>query len=215
MASIDPVALTAELIRCRSVTPDAGRALDVLQDRLAGQDLDAELRLMADLREAVPAAAQTYWHMTIAGYWAWSAWDPRDGEFHSAQGGGGLGFAFPAALAAAVGTGQRTLAVTGDGGAMYSIAELATARQHDAEVTWLIIDDGGYGILREYMTDAFGAATATELARPDFVGLATSFGIPARQVSLDDVGAAITESFTGSGPLVIVLPARLRMFAAT
>lgn len=186
-----------------------------VQDRLAGQDVAAELRLMADLREAVPTAAQTFWDMTIAGYWAWSVWDPRDGEFHSAQGAGGLGFAFPAALAAAVGTGQRTLAVTGDGGAMYSIAELAAARQHDAEVTWLIVDDGGYGILREYMTDAFGAATAIELARPDFVGLATSFGIPARCVSLDDVGTAVAESFTGRGPQVIVLPARLRMFAAT
>ena len=36
MASIDPVALTAELIRCRSVTPEAGSSLDLLQDRLAG-----------------------------------------------------------------------------------------------------------------------------------------------------------------------------------
>ena len=61
---------------------------------------------------------------------------------------------------------------------MYSIAELATARQHDADVTWLIVDDGGYGILREYMTDAFGQATATELARPDFVALADEFRCP-------------------------------------
>ncbi|PWQ89168.1 acetolactate synthase, partial [Enterococcus faecium] len=111
------------------------------EQRLAEQNLGAELALMSDLRAAVPAAAQTFWDMTIAGYWAWSAWDPRDGQFHSAQGAGGLGFAFPAALAAAIGTGERTLAVTGDGGAMYSIAELATARQHDADVTWLIVDD--------------------------------------------------------------------------
>ena len=134
---------------------------------------------MRDLRAAVPAAAHTFWDMTIAAYWAWSAWDPLDGEFHSAQGAGGLGFAYPAAIAAAIGSGERTFAVAGDGGAMYSIAELATARQHDADVTWLIVDDGGYGILREYMTDAFGQATATELARPDFVALAESFGVPA------------------------------------
>ncbi len=116
-----------------------------VEKRLAAQNLDIERTLMSDLRRAVPAAAQTFWDMTIAGYWSWSVWDPLDGEFHSAQGAGGLGFAFPAALAAALGTGQRTLAVTGDGGAMYSIAELATARQHDADVTWLIVDDGGYG----------------------------------------------------------------------
>ncbi|MDG4667458.1 thiamine pyrophosphate-binding protein [Mycobacterium sp. 236(2023)] len=186
-----------------------------VETRLAGEGVATELQLMRDLRVAVPAAAQTFWDMTIAGYWAWSAWDPRDGRFHSAQGSGGLGFAFPAAVAAAIGSGQRTLAVSGDGGAMYSIAELATARQHDADVTWLIVDDGGYGILREYMTGAFGQATATELARPDFVALATSFGVPAQRVTLDGVGEAIAGTFATRGPAVVVLPAQLKMFAPT
>ena len=187
----------------------------VVEKRLASQDLATELTLVRDLREAVPAAAQTFWDMTIAGYWAWSAWDPRDGGFHSAQGSGGVGFGFPAALAAAIGTGERTLAVSGDGGAMYSIAELATARQHDADVTWLIIDDGGYGILREYMTEAFGQATATELARPDFVALATSFGIPAHLATLDSVGEIVADTFRTTGPAVVVLPAVLKMFELT
>ncbi|WP_170981099.1 thiamine pyrophosphate-binding protein [Mycolicibacterium sp. CR10] len=188
---------------------------DAVEDRLAGQDVAAELALMRDLRTAVPAAAQTFWDMTIAGYWAWSAWDPQDGAFHSAQGAGGLGFAFPAAVAAAIGSGERTFAVSGDGGAMYSIAELATARQHNANVTWLIVDDGGYGILREYMTDAFGQATATELARPDFVALASSFGVPAHLATLDTVGEVVAGTFTTCGPAVVVLPALLHMFAPT
>jgi acetolactate synthase-1/2/3 large subunit len=186
-----------------------------VQRRLAEQDVVAELALMRDLRAAVPSAAHTFWDMTIAAYWAWSAWDPLDGEFHSAQGAGGLGFAYPAAVAAAIGSGGRTFAVSGDGGAMYSIAELATARQHDADVTWLIVDDGGYGILREYMTDAFGQATATELARPDFAALAASFGIPAHVATLDTVGEIVADTFTTAGPAVVVLPALLRMFAPT
>ena len=106
-------------------------------------------------------------------------------------------------------------AVSGDGGAMYSIAELATARQHDADVTWLIVDDGGYGILREYMTDAFGQATATELSRPDFAALAASFGIPAHVATLDTVGEIVAGTFTAPGPAVVVLPALLRMFSPT
>lgn len=186
-----------------------------VEQRLVGEDVDAERRLMSDLRAAVPAAAHTFWDMTIAGYWAWSAWDPLDGDFHSAQGAGGLGFAYPAAVAAAIGSGRRTFAVSGDGGAMYSIAELATARQHDADVTWLIVDDGGYGILREYMTDAFGEATATELSRPDFVALADSFGIPAHVATLDDVGEVVAGTFTTTGPAVVVLPAVLKMFSPT
>ncbi|MDV3127968.1 thiamine pyrophosphate-binding protein [Mycobacterium sp. 21AC1] len=186
-----------------------------VEDRLAAQDVATELTLMADLRAAVPSSAHTFWDMTIAGYWAWSVWDPQDGGFHSAQGAGGLGFAFPAALAAAIATGERTFAVSGDGGAMYSIAELATARQHDANVTWLIVDDGGYGILREYMTAEFGTATATELARPDFAALATSFGIPAHPATVENIGDVVAATLATDGPAVVVLPAVLQMFAPT
>lgn len=186
-----------------------------VEARLDAQDLAAEQTLLADLRAAVPDDVPTFWDMTIAGYWAWSAWDPRGGGFHSAQGAGGLGFAFPAALAAAIGSGRRTLAVSGDGGAMYSIAELATARQHDADVTWLVVDDGGYGILREYMTGKFGQATATELARPDFVALAAAFGIPAVRATVDTLGDTVARTFDRPGPAVVVLPALLRMFAMT
>ncbi|WPR65340.1 thiamine pyrophosphate-binding protein [Glutamicibacter protophormiae] len=183
--------------------------------RLDAQDLGLERRFMADIREAVPAAMQTFWDMTISAYWGWSCWDSREGQFHSAQGAGGLGFGFPAAIGGAIGLGERVLAVSGDGSAMYSIAELATAKQHEAPVTWLIVDDGGYGILREYMEGAFGKATATELARPDFVALARSFGVPAREVQPQDVGQALRESFAAQGPNVVVVKTLLKMFAPT
>lgn len=201
--------------QARSGASVADDLLSRVRTRLDGQDLAAEQRLLSDLRAAVPDDAETFWDMTIAAYWAWSAWDPRTGGFHTAQASGGLGLAFPAAIGAAVGTGRRTFAVSGDGGAMYSIAELATARQHDAEVTWLVIDDGGYGILREYMTGAFGAATATELARPDFVLLAEAFGIPVHAATPETVGEIVAGTFTTSGPAVVVLPTTLRMFSAT
>jgi acetolactate synthase-1/2/3 large subunit len=192
-----------------------------VQERLDGQDLVRERRLLTDIRTAVPESMQTFWDMTIAAYWAWNVWDAQSGQFHSAQGAGGLGYAFPGAFGAAVGlAGQgrtgidaRVLAVAGDGSAMYSIAELAAARQHHAAVTWLIVDDGGYGILREYMEDAFGQATATELDRPDFVALAASFGIPAEQVALEDVRPALERALAADGPNVVVVQTLLRMWA--
>ena len=82
-------------------------------------------------------------------------------------------------------------------------------------MTWLIVDDGGYGILREYMEGAFGKATATELARPDFVALAESFGIPARLVDPENVREALEESFAADGPNVVVVQTLLKMFAPT
>lgn len=183
--------------------------------RLDSQDLAKERKFMADIRTAVPETMQTFWDMTIAAYWGWSCWDAKNGEFHSAQGAGGLGYGFPAAIGGSLGLGERVLAVSGDGSSMYSIAELATAKQHNAPVTWLIVDDGGYGILREYMEGAFGKATATELARPDFVALAESFGIPARLVEPQNIGAALEESFAAEGPNVVVVQTLLKMFAPT
>ncbi|MEV8615335.1 thiamine pyrophosphate-binding protein [Amycolatopsis sp. NPDC051373] len=185
-----------------------------VESRLDGQDLAAERKLVDDLRAALPEGTQTFWDMTIAAYWAWSAWQPDGAPIHTAQGAGGLGYGLPGALGAAA-TGIRTLAVSGDGGAMYGLAELATAKQHGLDVTWLVIDDGGYGILREYLTGAFGETTATELARPDFVALAKSFGVPAVLSTLDAVGADVATALRTPGPSVVVLPAVLKMFAPT
>ncbi|WP_329033157.1 thiamine pyrophosphate-binding protein [Streptomyces sp. NBC_01725] len=184
-----------------------------VRGRIDAQDLALEQQVLASVREALPATSPSFWDMTILAYWAWSAWP---GPMHSGQGAGGLGYGFPAALGAAAADATKpVLAVSGDGGAMYSIAELATARQYDLPVTWLIVDDGGYGILREYMTDAFGESTGTELARPDFVALAESFGVPAVRTTPEALREDLSKALAAPGPSVVVLPALLKLFAPT
>ncbi|WP_406861046.1 thiamine pyrophosphate-binding protein [Streptomyces sp. HUAS MG47] len=191
--------------------------LTKVRTRIEGQDRALEQNLLTAIRKAVPDRSPTFWDMTILGYWAWAGFDARrPNTMHSAQGAGGLGYAFPAALGAAVAEPDTpVLAVSGDGGAMYGLAELATAQQYGLDVTWLIVDDGGYGILREYMTDAYGASTATELGRPDFVALAESFGVPAVRSTPDTLTADLKRCLTTPGPSVVVLPETLRMFAPT
>ncbi|MFJ2742034.1 thiamine pyrophosphate-binding protein [Streptomyces sp. NPDC087440] len=217
------LALTALLETIDEVRADdtaAAAVRDVLgriRARIDAQGLEQEQEILAAVRAALPAAAPSFWDMTILGYWAWSAFDPaRPNTMHSAQGAGGLGYAFPAALGAAVADPDSpVLAVSGDGGALYSIAELATARQHDLPVTWLIVDDGGYGILREYAGEAYGEPLGTELARPDFVALAESFGVPGTRTTPEALADDLAAALKAPGPSVVVLPARLRMFAAT
>ncbi|MFE5600239.1 thiamine pyrophosphate-binding protein [Streptomyces coelicoflavus] len=209
---------TVEEPRTDPTAPERVReVLDQVRARIAAQELALEQDVLAAVRKALPSRAPSFWDMTILAYWAWSAFDPgAPNTMHSAQGAGGLGYAFPAALgAAAADPTQPVLAVSGDGGALYSVAELATARQYDLNVTWLIVDDGGYGILREYMTDAFGEPTATELTRPDYVALAESFGVPGVRTSPESLAADLAKALAAPGPSVVVLPAVLRMFAPT
>ncbi|MFJ9536342.1 thiamine pyrophosphate-binding protein [Streptomyces sp. NPDC101225] len=191
--------------------------LSRVSDRIGAQELTLEQDLLAAVRRALPAGSPSFWDMTILAYWAWSAFDPKSpNTMHSAQGAGGLGYGFPAALGAAAADPTRpVLAVSGDGGALYSVAELATARQYDLDVTWLIVDDGGYGILREYMTDTFGQPTATELTRPDYVALAESFGVPGVRTTPGTLESDLAKALASTGPSVVVLPAVLRMFAPT
>ncbi|MGX2997090.1 thiamine pyrophosphate-binding protein [Streptomyces sp. JNUCC 64] len=197
--------------------------LDAVRARLDGQGLTRERDLLTAIRTALPDAAPSFWDMTVLGYWAWSGFDARrPNTMHSAQGAGGLGYAFPAALGAAVADpSYPVLAVSGDGGALYSVAELATARQYDLDVTWLIVDDGGYGILRSYMTDAYGGpaeAAPMDLPGPDFAALAESFGVPATRTAPDTLAADLSRALAAPGPSVVVLtvpPGGLRMFAPT
>jgi acetolactate synthase I/II/III large subunit len=184
--------------------------------RIDAQGLAVERGIVDAVRRALPDDADSFWDMTMIAYWAWSAWDRRDGAFATAQGAGGLGYGFPAAVGAAFADRTRpVLAVSGDGGAMYGIAEIGTAVQLGLDVTWLIVADGGYGILEEYMTGAFGAATATELAMPDFVALARSFGAHAVQTTPEALADDLAAALATPGPSVVVLPARIALFAPT
>jgi acetolactate synthase-1/2/3 large subunit len=217
----DVRATLAALLALVTARPADGRAeaavarlLASVRDRLDGQPVELERRVLAEVRAALPPGTPSYWDMTILAYWAWSAWDADGAPMHTAQGAGGLGYGLPAALGAAA-LGGPVLAVSGDGGAMYGLAELATAVQHQLDVTWLIVDDGGYGILREYLTDSFGQTTATELSRPDFAALARAFGVPATVSSVHTLRADLAAALGTPGPSVVVLPALLRMFAPT
>ncbi|MEU6393099.1 thiamine pyrophosphate-binding protein [Streptomyces sp. NPDC046939] len=213
------LALQALLETVEEERADAGapaRVAEVLRavrERIQGQDLTLEQEVLSSIRAALPPRSPSFWDMTILSYWAWAAWPDA---MHSAQGAGGLGYAYPAALgAAAADPTTPVLAVSGDGGALYSIAELATAKQESSNVTWLIVDDGGYGILREYATAAYGSAVGTDLTGPDFTALAESFGVPAVRTSPETLRDDLSTALRAPGPRVVVLSARLRMFAPT
>ena len=111
---------------------------------------------------------------------------------------GGVG----ASLAA---PGAPVLAVAGDGGILYGLQELATARQQGLKAVLLVVDDGGYGILREYQRSSFGETTAVDLSRPDFAASARAFGVHAESCSPEGLADALAGAFA-QGPAVVHLP---------
>jgi acetolactate synthase-1/2/3 large subunit len=82
-------------------------------------------------------------------------------------------------------------------------------------VKLLVIDDGGYGVLKEYQRDAFGATYATDLVRPDFEAVFAAFGVPGRRTDPDGLAEAIAWAFETDGPAGMVLEARPEMFLPT
>jgi thiamine pyrophosphate-dependent acetolactate synthase large subunit-like protein len=160
----------------------------------------------------VPADASVVLDMCIAGYWlAGFHRVPGPRRLAYPMGWGTLGFAFPAALgAAATGTG-RAVAVVGDGGFLFACGELATAAQERLPLTVVLVDDGGYGMLRFDQVQAGVPTRGVDLVTPDFVALAGAFGVPAEAVEGfgDAFEAALTKSLETDGPSLVAVRAAL------
>jgi thiamine pyrophosphate-dependent acetolactate synthase large subunit-like protein len=150
--------------------------------------------------------------MCIPGYWL-GAFHPvaRPRRLAYPVGWGTLGFGFPAALGSALAGVGPVVSVSGDGGFLFACGELATMAQERIPLTAVIVDDGGYGMLR-YDQVHFGDATfGVDLHTPDFVALARSFGVEAEGVDGlgAEFGAALARHVAMDAPSVLVASARL------
>jgi thiamine pyrophosphate-dependent acetolactate synthase large subunit-like protein len=190
------------------------RDLDGLPERLRAVRADAcgaldsrALRFLDAIRFAVPDDAVLVADMCIPGYWLAGFHTPAaPRKLQIPLGWGTLGYAFPAAIGAALAGAGPVVAVAGDGGFMYACGELATVAQERIPLTTVIVDDGGYGMLRYDQDKAGDERYGVDLATPDFVALARAFGIPAEAVDgLDDAfGEALAAHLADEGPSVLV-----------
>lgn len=173
--------------------------------RVAGDPRTAEAVAFVEAVETWPADGAIVTDMCIPGYWTSShAVHPRARRLLNPVGWGTLGFALPAAIGPAA-VGIRTLAVCGDGGPMFSLGELATYVQERLPITLVIVDDGGYGMLR-FDQQVFGHdERGVDLVTPDWRLLAESFGIAFTEIfDAGGLQAALAESAQRSGPSMIL-----------
>ncbi len=200
---------------CEAITGEDAREVwaDLPAVRAAGcRGLDARaLRFLDAVEFALPDDANVVCDMCIPGYWiagfhAFCA--PR--RLLYPVGWGTLGFAFPAALGTALADTGPTVAVCGDGGFLFACGELATVAQEQIPLTTVIVDDGGYGMLRFDQDQAGEERFGVDLRTPDFEALARAFGVRAQTVEgLEDAfGEALAEHVADPAPSVLVARAQ-------
>lgn len=129
--------------------------------------------------------------------------------FISSGGLGTMGFGLGAAIGAHVGTGKRTVLVTGDGSFGMNLIELATAVTQNTPVIILIMDNRSLGMVRQWQSLFFDEHYSnTDLdRRTDFVALAKAFGADGVKVgSVEELDMALSTAFDHEGPFVIDCP---------
>jgi acetolactate synthase-1/2/3 large subunit len=101
------------------------------------------------------------------------------------------------------------VSISGDGGFMFTANELATAIRHRIPLTAIVFSDGAFGNVRRIQQERFGnRLIASDLANPDFVRFAESFGAAAERVRTpDELRAALRRAFARrDGPSLIEVP---------
>jgi len=204
---VDATARDRSYATARFVTGDASDALAYLADALAPLDLDPAFR--SDVRAARERADDAL-RRTLGPYEplvdALRAWMPPDARWvrdvtvsNSTWGnryiplrspwagvhalGGGIGQGVPMAIGAALAGGEKTVALTGDGGLQLCIGELATLVQEDADVLLIVMNDRGYGVIRNIQDHKFGGRHyLADILTPDLQGIAAAIGLPSVRV---------------------------------
>jgi acetolactate synthase I/II/III large subunit len=173
------------------------------------QRVQPQMTYLNILREVLPPNAIVTDELSQVGFTAWFGfpiYEPR--TFITSGYQGTLGSGFPTALGAKVANPERpVVAITGDGGFMFGVQELATAVQFNIGVVTLVFNNNAYGNVRRDQIERFdGRVVASDLVNPDFVKLAESFGVRAfRVTSPDHLRPALEKALAYNGPSLIAI----------
>jgi acetolactate synthase-1/2/3 large subunit len=218
--NVDPVDVAKNFLPDIAIVADARMTVVALLDRIDKRDGEpahpefaaderttSALALVAAVDSAVARHDATVVNdMAIAGYWVGGY-----GRFAAPRrmqypvGWGTLGYALPAAVGVGATHDRPVLAICGDGGFMFAVGELAVLVEQRMPVTVLLVDDGGYGMLRFDQDHTGSAHRGVDLVRPDFLALAAAFGIPAVESTLDGLADALGTALDANGPRLVLL----------
>ncbi|MBR0726320.1 benzoylformate decarboxylase [Bradyrhizobium manausense] len=119
---------------------------------------------------------------------------------------GGLGYSVPASVGVALARpGRRTVCLVGDGSAMYCIQAIWTAAQRKLPITFVVLNNSGYGAMRAFsrLMQAH-RPPGIDLPEIDFVALANGLGCPGKRVTdVADLDHMLDEALASHGPALV------------
>lgn len=159
------------------------------------------------VREVMPDSANWVRDITISN----STWGNRylplsEPEQNIYPVGAAIGPGYQMAIGAALATpGKKTVAMTGDGGFFLNMTELWTAVQENADVVIMVMNDKGYGVIKDIQNTLYGGRHfAADPVGPDFEGLAKLAGLPFSRVATEaELGPMLTEAIAVDGPALL------------
>lgn len=178
-------------------------------DQWLADTIPLQYHMISQIRQALPEEAILFSGITNVGYWSHFVYKVRQPRtYFSSSYFATLGFAFPTALGAKVAAPDRpVVSISGDGGFMYALPELATAVQHGINVIALVFVDNAFGASNNDQQTRFQKRViGTELYNPSFAQVAEVFGAKGMRVETEQIGVALKEALEANRPVVIEVP---------
>jgi acetolactate synthase I/II/III large subunit len=173
------------------------------------QKVQPQMAYLNILREVLPKDGIVTDELSQVGFASWYGFPIYQPHTFITSGyQGTLGSGFPTALGAKVANPDKpVVAITGDGGFMFAVQELATAVQFNIGVVTLVFNNNAYGNVRRDQVQRFeGRVVASDLVNPDFVKLAESFGVAASRVtSPGHFRTHLEKALAHGGPYLIAI----------
>jgi len=193
--------------------PSRAEEMQERHSRMRGRlaKLEPQLSYLAVIRAELPEDGIFVDEVTQVGFvsrLAYPVYQPRTYLSPGYQ--DNLGWGFATALGAQHARPDvPVLSITGDGGFLFTASEMATAVRHRIPLVTVLFNDGAFGNVRRIQEEKYGnRLIASDLANPDFVKFAESFGANAtRAKTPEQLRAALRRGFAKrDGPTLIEVP---------